>query len=145
MFKTKMTAAALAASFFVVPSAAQEDMKPKKRNAEYYSVLFLDFKPGKMDEAEAIIDDYFARADEDAELEGPTMNLVFMTGDWDMMVAWRMEDGLSDGEWEVSPNDVAWMEAMGRLAGGSKGAQAKLDEFSDLVEHSHYQMAYAPL
>ena len=145
IMKTQLAAIAATIPLALTQGAiAQDDMKPKKRNADYYSVLFVDFKPGKMDEARAIIKDYFARADEEAEINGPELNLIFMTGDWDMVVGWKMDDGLTTAEWETSPDDVKWMRAMGELAGGADGARETLDRFSSLVERSQYQMAYSP-
>lgn len=102
-------------------SAQEEEMSAKKYdNPEYYMVSYLKFHPGKVGEANKIIDEYFAPSGQEAGVPGPVMHLDFITGEWDMIVIWHMKDGVESLNWEMSPDDVKWEKAFVKLVGGEE-------------------------
>lgn len=131
-----------AALLALAAPAAAQDLKAEKRNADYYNVWAIDFKEGKADDAQKIIDDYFVRADQRTGGTGPDIVLNMMTGEWDMLVAWRMKGGMADAEWSMSEDDVKWMQAMAELAGGREAAMAKIDEFDSYIARRASHIAY---
>ncbi|GAA4314368.1 hypothetical protein GCM10023164_09930 [Christiangramia aestuarii] len=124
-----MLAFVFAANF----SYAQEMKAEKYENPEWVSIAYIKFKPMKKDPAMNIIENYFAKADQDAGIDAPTAyHLAY--GDYDMMVIWDMKDGIETLNWKTTPDDVKWMKSMGKIAGGQDKAMAKLEEFMSYVE-----------
>lgn len=133
---------AAAAALLSTPAFAQDAPKAEKRNSDYYSMTFIDFKPGHEDEAMAIIDDYFVKAADQAGTATPDMALQMLTGEYDMLVIWKMKGGVADMEWARSPDDVKWMAAMSELAGGPEAGQAKWKEYLSHVQSSKTLLAH---
>ena len=140
----KLVLALCAATMLAGPALAQMPTEPVKRDATYYMVVSYDFKEGKNADAAKIVDDYFLKASKAVGLAGPAWQLRMMTGPWDVIVAWKMDGGLAEGEWQVSANDVKWFKALSDVAGGAEQAQAKLDEFDSYVDHSASELAFIP-
>ncbi len=120
----------------VTSSVAQaQEMKAKKfDNPEWKRVDFVKFKSGKVGRAKEIIQNYYMKAGQKSGTPGPAMIVDLMSGEWDMMVVWDMKGGIDDMNWEVSPNDVKWMNSMNEVAGGADKSKRILDEFSSLVD-----------
>ena len=108
--------------------SAQEMKAKKMENPVWVKMAFVKFEPGKMDKAKKIIKDYFAKADKNAGITGPT-TYNMSTGSYDMVVIWEMEEGIETMNYEMSPNDVKWIGEMSKLAGSQEMAMEKLDEF----------------
>src|SRR5215471_9447944 len=111
---------------------AQMDAK-KYDNPKWKSIVFIQFKEGKMDRAREIITNYFVKAAEKAATPQPSLATELVTGEWNMMIVWDMKGGLDEMNWQTSPDDVKWMTAMGEVAGGADKAKAILDEWSSLI------------
>lgn len=111
-----------------------QEMKAEKyENPEWVNIAYIKFKPMKKEPAMGIIANYFAKADQDAGIDAPTAyHLAY--GDYDMMVIWEMKDGIETLNWKTTPDDVKWMESMGKIAGGQDKAMAKLEEFMSYVD-----------
>lgn len=122
--------------FFSLPSFVNaQEMKAKKYdNPQWKTVSFLKFKSGKSDRAREIIRNYYEKAAQKASVASPTMAVDLVTGEWDMMVVWDMKGGVEEMNWEISPENVKWMNAMNEIAGGGDKAKAIMDEFSSLID-----------
>lgn len=107
---------------------AQELKAKKMENPVWVKMAFIKFEPGKMDKAKKIINDYFVKADKNAGITQPTAYSM-TTGSYDMIVVWELEEGVETLNYEMTPNDVKWMEEMGKLAGSQEKAMQTLDEF----------------
>jgi len=106
-----------------------QEMKAKKiDNPVWVKMAFIKFEPGKIDKAKKIINDYFAKADKNAGIPGPTAYSM-STGAYDMVVIWELEEGIETLNYEISPNDVKWIGEMSNLTGSQEKAMEKLDEF----------------
>lgn len=80
-----------------------------------------------------IIEEYFAKADENAGIDPPTAYHL-VTGKYDMLVIWKMKEGVETLNYEMTPDDVKWMKEMAKIAGGQDKAMSKLEEFYSYVE-----------
>ena len=98
-------------SLFSVGAHAQTEAK-KYDNPKWKSIIFLQFKEGKMDRAREIISNYFVKAAEKAGTPQPSLATELVTGEWSMMVVWDMKEGVDEMNWQTSPDDVKWMTAM---------------------------------
>ena len=108
-----------------VSTQAQADMVAKKyENPRWKNVVLIDYKPGKFNRARQIIMDYYVKANEKAGVSGPSLVVELHTGSWDMMAVWDMKEGIESMNWDVSPDNVKWREALNEIAGGADKAQA---------------------
>ena len=118
----------------LISSGAQAQMEAKKYdNPKWKSIVFLQFKEGKMDRAREIITNYFVKAAEKAGTPQPSLATELVTGEWNMMIVWDMKEGVDEMNWQTSPDDVKWMTAMSDVAGGADKAKTILDEWSSLI------------
>jgi hypothetical protein len=103
--------------------------------AVYLSVTFVSYKEGKAGEAYGIIRDHFMPAGQAAELRRPVI-VHFQTGPYDAAFHFRLENGMSDLEWQRSPNNVKFRAALADLEGSEEAADAVFDRYDALVARS---------
>ena len=103
--------------------------------AVYLRVTFVSYKQGKAGEAYGIIADHFQPAGEAAGLRPPVV-VHFQTGPYDAAIHWRMENGMSDLEWQRSPRNVKFMAALAAQEGSMEAAAAVFDRYDALVARS---------
>lgn len=112
---------------------AQQEMKAKKfDNPEWKRIVLIKFKHEKLDRAKEIIQNYFFKAAQQADIPTPSLVVDLYTGEYDMMIVWDMKGGIEEMNWEMSPNDIKFMTAMIAITGGIDKAKMMLDEFSSL-------------
>lgn len=125
-----------------ISSYAQEQDTPKAKKMEghtWHQVVMVKFKPGTMDKAKKMLDEHFAKAGMDAQLEGPQM-IHFKTGEWDMMFVWTM-DSISDMDWEITPDDEKWWAQMAKQEGGADKAMEVMQQYMDMIESTTSYLA----
>lgn len=122
------------------PSLGQEIKAERMTNVTFHEVEFIKFKPGKRTRAMEIIRDYFVPSDKD--IGGGVIDLHMDTGEWDTVVVFPMSGGPGDLAWETSPDEVKWMAALTKRAGGADKAKALLDEWSTLVDRREVAVAH---
>ena len=127
--------------------SAQEDKAPERKaikheNIEWKWVTYVKFHQGKRWMAQNIINKYYKKAAEMAGLPGPEMQLFMETGEWDYILVWNMEDGIEGMNWQRSPNNVAWRNALDEVAGGEEEAQAIIDEYQSYVMEQYGEVGY---
>jgi hypothetical protein len=103
--------------------------------AVYVRVTFVCYKQGKAGEAYGIIADHFQPAGEAAGLPGPVA-VHFQTGPYDAAFHWRLDNGMSDLEWQRSPRNVKFMAALAEQEGSMEAAQAVFDRYNALIARS---------
>ena len=114
---------------------AQELPKAAKyENVTWYQVVYVKFKPGKVDDALKIIYDHFVQADKKSGRE--IINFDTRTGEWHHVVYFPMEDGASGLAWTVAPKGEKWWAELAKQLGGEKKAQELLAKFNELVADS---------
>lgn len=136
-----------AASFLAVSlsAAAQEDDGGPRtwgEDASYVSVTHIAFKPGQRESAMQIIAEHFVAATEKAGTAGPMLVIHYQTGKWDMAVVWNLEGGTADLEWNRSPDNVKWFEALAEIAGGADKADEIWSSYISKVADSTSQIGH---
>ncbi|MFQ3213644.1 MAG: hypothetical protein ACJAT1_000655 [Marivirga sp.] len=136
----KLTALMLIFACFSQSVLAQEGAK-KYENPEWKQIVYIKFEAGKYDEAMKIVNDYYMKASDKAGVPGPEMALEMRSGKWDMMIIWNMEGGISDMNWEVSPNNIKWKKALNEIAGGEEETKEIMKNYIDMVKDSYSEIA----
>lgn len=132
----------VAIGFLAVGNVSAQDMKAKKyENPEWYQVVYVDYLPGKEDDARKLIDDYFKKASDNAGTPKPVMEFALYSGEYDYMYIWKLDEGLQSLDWEVSPNQVEWGKAFMEMAGGKEKAEQISDEYSGYVNSVKVELA----
>lgn len=122
----------------------QTDPKPEAKrieNPEWRSVVMIKYHPGKMKRAMEIVDDHFRKATAKADAPLPELEVRMTTGEWDVMIVWRMETGIDDLNWETSPNNVKFQIALAELEGGADKAKALREEYNALIMETRRDIA----
>ena len=121
---------------------AQDAMKPKKfDNPQWKNVILIDYKPGMMNKARDLIRNYHAKASEIAGTPGPETLMILESGEYDMMAIWGMSGGISDMDWDISPNNIKWRKAMNELAGGADEALKIMQQYSSCINRTTNYLA----
>ena len=138
--------AAFASLFLFSVQASAQDApdgpQTQGDDAVYISVTHVNFKPGKRTDAMTIIAENFVPASEAAGQPGPLLAIHYQTGKWDATFVWVMKGGMSDLEWFVSEDDIAWRNALNEQAGGEEEAQAILDSFMKMIAHAETDVGH---
>ena len=142
MKKLLLAAAAIGLALPAAPAIAQEGPQ-RMENVTWARVVLTKFKQGKRERAAEIIRDYFAKADGMTGKNSGIHGIHLNTGEWDMMYVFPMEGGPNDMTWATSPDDIAWMAQLTKLAGGADKAQALLEEFDSLVARETSYIGHA--
>lgn len=117
-----------------VGTVQSQEMKVKKYdNPEWVRVGMIKFKPMMKEKAQSIINNYFVKADMALGKKGPTA-FDMATGEYDMIVAFPMDQGIETLNYEMSDSDIAWIKELSKLTGGQEQAMAKLQEFYGMVD-----------
>lgn len=121
--------------------AAQETREAKKyENPKWYQVVMVNYHSGQYGKARKIIDEYFVKADQLAGTPGPVMEMEMHSGTFDLLIVWELQGGLEAMNWQISPDNVKWMNALSELAGGREKAEALLAEYQSYVQNSETQL-----
>ncbi len=123
--------------------AHAEELKAKKlENVEFLSISYTDFKPGKADRAMEIIREHYFPASKKAGTQVPYI-VRLQSGEWDMVTAWKLKDGYSSMEWELTADGVKWMSAFMKQEGEEKSKKIR-DEFNNLIQRTSHVIGYHP-
>lgn len=129
---------ALITVFFLTHAEAQE--AKKYDNPEWYSFVYVDYHPGKMGEARDIIENYYKKASAQAGTPTPVMEISLAAGEYDMLIVWKMVDGVEGLNWQTSPNQIKWRNALNEIAGGEDKAEEIMNRYRDCVRASSSNM-----
>ena len=126
-------ATGLLALVLLVPSVSAQELPTAmmREDATYYVVSYTKFKPGMADEARKIIYDHFWPVDR--EMGREVIPFDHMTGEWDHVVYFPLDEGPGELAWEMSPTGEAWMAAFVEREGSMEEAEALWKRFSELV------------
>lgn len=127
--------AAFVVAFATLPVAAQEELPQAKKfeSPEWFFIVHVQFESGEAEKALELIKKHFTPP---AEVSGLTMPKIFRchTGEWDAVMLFRLADGISQMEWEISPMDVKWFAALAEQEGGMEAAQKIYSEYEGMIE-----------
>lgn len=138
----KIIALSLCIASATVPmSAVAQDMKVEREaNVTYYRVEMVKFHNGKRPRAADLVDKYFAPTDR--EMGGTVIDLHMMTGEWDFITLFPMSGGPADLTYTTSPDDVRFMTALAKRAGGADAAKKLIEEWDTLVAKHEWHVAH---
>lgn len=123
-----------------LPLVAQEMKVERETNATYYRVEMVKFHHGKRPRAAELVDKYFAPTDR--EMGGTVIDLHLMTGEWDFITLFPMSGGPADLTYTTSPDDVRFMTALAKRAGGPDAAKKLIDEWDSLVAKLEWHVGH---
>jgi hypothetical protein len=134
---------ALVLCFGLLASAAnaQSIAAHKIPSAEFVRVEFIKFKPGGEDRAFELEDKYITPAWKASGLT-PPLELHLQTGPWDRIYVYDLKCGLSEVEWQVSPDRARFLAALAHIAGGPKAALDVMAEWDRQVERRETQIGH---
>lgn len=114
------------------PALAQDKVE-RNTALTYGTVEMFKFKPNTSRRVQELEDKYFIPAGRAAGLMDPVI-LHLNTGQWDAIYFFPTKLGLSVMEYRTSPEDVAFMSELGKLAGGADKAKAMIKEWEDSID-----------
>ena len=146
LFKSslRLLAITLALSLGSTYAVAQDDdggPQTQGDDAVYLSITFVDYKAGMRADAFQIIAEHFKPAGEKAGVRGPVA-IHFQTGSWDAAFHWRLEGGMADLEWYVSPDNIKWMEALAEQEGSKEAAEELRAKYSSMIARSRTEVGH---
>lgn len=135
MYKILLISLLSSAMMCTINTAQAEDGKRYEDSVTWKSIVRINYKPGKTGDALKIIKDYYQKASKKAETPMPEMVMEMQTGDFDLLVVWHMEGGISDMNWETGPNEKKWRDALNEIAGGEDKGKAVLEEYLSYIDN----------
>ena len=118
----------------MAPATSAQTIEPRRiPDARYVRVEMIKFKPGGEDRAFEIEDKYLNAAQK-ASGFAPLAEYHTQTGPWDRIYIYRLEGGLADLEWQISPARSKFLTALAKIAGGRDKALAIVAEWESLVQ-----------
>ena len=122
-----------------LPAAAQGlPTAARITGVDRYRASFAKFKPGAGTEARQIIYEHLIKADQAAGRNPITFD--FVTGEWDHVVFFPLQDGPGDLVWSTRPIDERWWAELAKLEGGIQQARTLVARFEQLIERSTDQV-----
>jgi hypothetical protein len=146
MRKILLTAAAfgLATTMGAAPAVADDHASaPELAKKDWYEIVYIKFHAGKTREAMKMIE-AFQNVDKALGREGP-IGFHMNTGDWDMMIAFKMEDGIAQMGWASNPRNEEWDAELARQLGGEDKAREHWAKYLSLVADSRSEVAHIDL
>ena len=140
ILKTRTILGLSLALFLAAPALAQDMEAKKLEDPQWRSVVMVKYPPGKMGRAMELIDE-FQKVTEKAGTPNPELTVRMATGEWDLMVIWRMEGGISDMDWDTSPNNVKWRKAGAEHFGSEEKMKEAWQEYRSLIMESERDIA----
>ncbi|MCW5899699.1 MAG: hypothetical protein KIT10_10550 [Flavobacteriales bacterium] len=120
---------------------AQDVLEAKRLdNPQWHSVVHIKFQAGKMARIQQIWDD-MDKINEKAGTPQPVLRLRMSTGEWDVMIVWKMEGGIEDMNWEVRPDNVKGRQAAIAHFGTVEKFKEVRDEYRSYMVASKREIA----
>lgn len=121
--------------FLISPMAKGQETGPVKyENPEWFEIVQVKYKPGMKGKAQDLIKEHFMSTAKEAGLPGPYMILNFISGEWDMLYVWKLEEGLETLNYEISPNGVKFRDAFFKKMGGPEKAREIWNEYDSYIQ-----------
>jgi hypothetical protein len=131
----------LSLGVLALPANAQSIDARKIASAEFVRVEFIKFKPGGEDRAFELEDKYITPAWNASGL-APPLELHLQTGPWDRIYVYDLTCGLSEVEWQVSPDRAKFLAALAKIAGSPRAALDVAAEWDQQVERRETQIGH---
>lgn len=117
------------------PVVAGQDAPKKYEDPTWSRVTRIAFFPGKRGAAIEIIQNHFRPA---TVASGGTQPTVYhhATGRFDLTAVWTLPEGTDSLDWEVSPESIAWREALAEQLGSAEEAEAMVETYRSYVREA---------
>ena len=86
----------------------------------------------------------FQKVDEALGRDEP-MGFHMETGEWDMVVVFKMHDGIQQMGWASNPRGAEWNAELARQLGGEDKAREDWQKYLSLVANSRSEIAHIDL
>jgi hypothetical protein len=114
--------------------AHAQTIDPRKiPDATFVRIEMIKFSPGGEDRAFELEDQYLNAARKTSGVL-PLAEYHTQSGPWDRIYVYRLDGGLADLEWQVSPERARFLTALAKIAGGRDKALAIVAEWDALVQ-----------
>nr|WP_298927167.1 hypothetical protein [uncultured Erythrobacter sp.] len=141
MRKTLMIAAAFAMPLTAAPVMADGHSEaPELAKKDWYNIVYFKFQAGKAGEAMKLIETFQA-VDATLGREAPT-GFHMNSGEWDMMVAFKMHDGIQEMGWASNPRGDEWNAELARQLGGEDKVREHWEKYFSLVVNTKSEIAH---
>ena len=118
-----------------VLSLHSEDPTPsRKTEVVWHTVTLIDYKPGTIDAAKALIEKFEA-ASETAQCVLPE-TLWLESGKYDLVLTWKLKDGPADLQDTWSPEGDTWWKALVAQEGSEEAARKLQTDYNALIANS---------
>jgi len=152
LLTTCVLSGALATSFLARPSdpapgapttptattataATGQDAPKKYEDPTWSRVTRVAFFPGKRGAAIDIIQDHFRPATVASGGTQPTL-YRHATGRFDLTAVWTLPEGTASLDWEISPESIAWRDALTEQLGSVEEAEALIETYRSYVREA---------
>lgn len=113
-------------------------------STELYQIEYYEFTSDKAEEAKKIIDNYFSPAHQLAGVPGPVMELQLTSEDYNYMAVWKLPVGSDHLNWQSSPANPQWYNALVTVAGSEEKAKEIIEKYDSYVSASKIEFARKP-
>lgn len=117
----------------------EEPSSSSRGEVLWHTIIVIDYKPGKVDEAKAMIQK-FETASRDSGSTLPE-TYWFESGKYDLVVTWKLPDGPADLDGKWSPAGESWWKALVAQEGSEAAAQQLQTRYNDLIATSVTSLA----
>ncbi|XUU59732.1 hypothetical protein ACRAQ6_09125 [Erythrobacter sp. HA6-11] len=135
MRRILLATAALSMTLNGAPALADDhEEKAERKLAEvtWYRISMIKWKHGKGNRAHEIID-IFEKVDMAIGEDG-VIDLHMNTGEWNSIVAFKMDGGIQEMAYQPSGEPDPWMAELAKQVGGEEKAKELMAEFDSLIE-----------
>lgn len=112
----------------------------KFSNVQWYGVLYVKYKPGKVSDALKIVDEHFVKARETAGLKQISL-FRFWSGYWDLEIFFPWEEGPSTLEWQIHPDSEEFNATLAKQEGSSEKSQQLIQKYLEMIADSKNEIA----
>ncbi|MDX1603838.1 MAG: hypothetical protein R3209_12265 [Salinimicrobium sediminis] len=130
-------------TLFLFTSTAQgQETKAKQfENPQWFEIVQVKYKAGQKEKAQAIIKDHFMATGMESNLPGPHMMLDLVSGEWDMIFIWELEEGIKTLDFEISPTGAKFRDAFMKKVGGEEKAREIWQEYYSYIQDWKTELA----
>lgn len=112
-----------------------EPPKPEKwKDVTWHEVVLVKYQAGTFERINEILDMYM-EAGKNAKVPGPELYWL-MSGEFDAMFIWHLENGPSDLEWRRTENGIKWWGEFIKVAGSKEKADELSKEYTSYITNS---------
>lgn len=121
--------------FLYSPNAEGQETGAKKfENPEWFEIVQVKYKPGAKQKAKELIKEHFMATGMEAGIPGPHLILDLVSGEWDMLYIWKLEEGIGTLDYEITPEGAKFREAFLKKVGSQQRAEEIWSEYDSYVQ-----------